>query len=143
MSSLDDLLITVQPDWAGWQTAQVRFRDLDEVAWLQPPGAPRPLLHAYVPCTEVEGGTLQHECDRGAPHRLLVCVLKSHNTPSVYAALAERADKDSVRTMVDGLPEEPHVRVRSLFRARTWVLTAAALGLFAYGWHRAHATGHG
>lgn len=145
MPSLDDLLITVQPDWSDWRTAQVRFRDLDEVAWLQPPGAPRPLIHGYVPCSQVASGTLAHDCDGRASHRVLVCVLKSHNTSSAYAALSQVADQGGVRRSIDAAqPIEPW-RARGGVRPRALLLTVAAiaLGVGAYGWHRAHATGHG
>lgn len=83
--------ICVQAAWNAWQSAEVRLEHLQNVHWLQPPGAPRPLLHAYVLCTDVVNGNLPHECHAGAPHRLLVCVLKSHTIPSVYGELSRRA----------------------------------------------------
>jgi hypothetical protein len=51
------------------------------------------MVHAYVLCTDIVNGRIPHDCDdRSAPHRLLVCVLKKHTTPSSYAELARRAD---------------------------------------------------
>jgi hypothetical protein len=88
----DDFLIPVQCGWNAWQTAEVRVGDLEDLHWLHPPRAPRPLLHAYVSCDKVVNGVLPHNCraaDR--PHRLLVCVIKRHTAPNVYSALATRA----------------------------------------------------
>jgi hypothetical protein len=82
----------VQCEWDGWRTAEVRLADLQNIHWLQPERAPRPLVHGYVSCRCVAGG-LSHECDRTkGPHTLLVCVLKKHVVPSVYAEIARRAD---------------------------------------------------
>jgi hypothetical protein len=52
------------------------------------------MIHAHVSCTEIASGELAHICDpMTAPHRILVCVLRSHNIPSAYAELARRADQ--------------------------------------------------
>jgi hypothetical protein len=67
--------------------------DLQEVHWSQPTGAPRRLVHGYVSCTSIMAGDLPHNCDRTVPpHRLLVCVIKSHTCESVYAELERRAN---------------------------------------------------
>lgn len=90
----DPALVVVQAEWDGWRTALVLLADLEDVQWLQPSGAPHPVIHAYVSCTNLRSGDLQHECDRtSAPHQLLVCVLKSHVTPSVFEELARRASE--------------------------------------------------
>lgn len=88
-----DAVICVQGEWDGWKTAEVRLRDLQDVHWSQPSGAPRPLAHGYILCTDIIAGEVPHACGRGAPpHRLHVCVLKRHSAPSVYAEIARRAD---------------------------------------------------
>jgi hypothetical protein len=88
--------IVVQREWNGWRTARVRVSDLEDVHWLQPPGALRPLIHAYVPCTAIHSGDLSHDCGQAdAPHMLLVCVLKSHVAPSIFAHLSRSADAAS------------------------------------------------
>lgn len=92
MQALNDMLIPVQREWKGWRTADVRLGDLQNIHWLQPNGAPVPLVHAYVLCTSFVNGDIPHDCGRVAvPHRLLVCVLKSHIAPSAHAELARRA----------------------------------------------------
>ncbi|MCA1562671.1 MAG: hypothetical protein LC804_21195 [Acidobacteria bacterium] len=89
---MDDLLVCVQREWDGWQTAEVRLGKLQSIHWFQPHRAPRPLLHGYVSCASITTGQIPHNCERtGGPHRLLVCVLKRHNAPSVYAEIARRA----------------------------------------------------
>jgi hypothetical protein len=90
----DGMLIRVQQSWDGWHTAEVRLGDLGNVHWLQPDRAPHPLLHAGISCTSLVTGDLPHHCDpASAPHRLLVCILKRHALPSVYAEIARRADE--------------------------------------------------
>ena len=86
-------LIPVQRDWNGWRTVEVRLSDLQSVHWFQPHGAPRPLVHGYVPCSSIPDGHFPHDCNPAdAPHQLLVCVLKRHTLASAYAELARRAD---------------------------------------------------
>jgi len=89
-------LVVVQHDWKGWRKAMAPVDRLEAVHWLQPPGAPRPIIHAYVPCTAIVSGDVPHACSEEAgPHRLLVCVLKSHTAPSVYAELVSRAARNA------------------------------------------------
>jgi hypothetical protein len=93
MQAHDGMLIRVQSEWNGWRTAEVRLQDLQIVHWFQPSQAPHSLLHGYISCTNLVSGDIPHDCDRAsAPHRLLVCILKRHAIPSVYAELARRAD---------------------------------------------------
>ena len=84
-------LVVVQGEWNGWRTAVVRAVDLESPHWSQPGGAPRPLLHAYVPCTAIVSGEVAHDCG-SAPHRLHVCVLKKHTAPAMFETLARMAD---------------------------------------------------
>lgn len=92
MPALDDLLIPVQHEWKEWRTAVVRLADLQCIHWLQPNGAPVPLVHGYVFCTSFVNGDIPHDCEHVPfPHRLLVCVLKRHLAPYAHAELARRA----------------------------------------------------
>ncbi len=85
-------LVNVQAAWNGWQSAEVRFVDLHDLHWFRPAGARWPLLHAYIDCSDVVTGGIPHGCDpTSAPHRLRVCVLKSHTVAATYAQLAARA----------------------------------------------------
>jgi hypothetical protein len=89
---VDDMLIPVQREWKAWRTAEVRLRDLEHLHWLQPNGAPVPLVHGYVCCTSFVSRDIPHNCGgEGLPHRLLVCVLKRHIPPFAHAELARRA----------------------------------------------------
>lgn len=93
MPAHDDMLIRVQSEWDGWRNAEVRLGDLHDVHWFQPTRAPRALVHGYISCSSFATGDIPHDCDRrSAPHRLLVCILKRHTIPAVYAELAQRAD---------------------------------------------------
>lgn len=88
----EDTLIPVQREWNGWRLAEVRFKDLQDVHWYQPPGAPRALLHGYVSPSTVVSGDLVEPSHEHAPDRLLVCVIKCHMAAPIYTALAARAD---------------------------------------------------
>jgi hypothetical protein len=92
MQPAEEMLVCVQREWDGWQTAEVLLRDLQHIHWFRPNGAPRPLVHGYVSCSSITGGTLPHNCDQQGPHTLLVCVLKCHIAPSVYEEVTRRAD---------------------------------------------------
>lgn len=92
MLSTEDTLIPVQLEWNGWRLAEVRFNDLQDVHWYQPPGAPRALLHGYVSPSNVVSGKLVERGDEHTPDRLLVCVIKCHMAAPIYTALAARAD---------------------------------------------------
>jgi hypothetical protein len=86
-------LVVVQRDWNGWRKAMAPLAALEGVHWHQPPGAPRPLIHAYVTCDALVSGDGPHECvDGSTPHRLLVCLLKCHIAPLVYEVLSARAN---------------------------------------------------
>ena len=94
MRAYDGMLIRVHSEWNGWRNAEVRFGDLREVYWFQPNGAPQAIVHGYISCSNIVTGDVPHDCDRrSAPHRLLVCLLKKHAIPTVYAELARRADE--------------------------------------------------
>jgi len=87
-----DQLISVQAMWNGWRTALVKAHHLENVHWFQPAGAPRALLHADVSCAVLPPNSVPHECDPASyPHRLMVCVIKSHVTAGVFDALARLA----------------------------------------------------
>jgi hypothetical protein len=94
MNAYDAAVIRVHSEWNGWLNAEVRVSDLEDVRWFQPNRAPHPIMHAHVSCSNIVTGTFPHACERtSAPHRLLVCILKKHVIPTVYAELARRADE--------------------------------------------------
>lgn len=110
-------LVIVQREWDGWRTAQVRLGDLEDVHWFQPPRAPRALIHAYVTCSSIVSGELPHECRPDAhPHRLLVCVIKTHTAPWIYDELASRANSRTVNGSVT--PGGPGLRSRLIADSR-------------------------
>jgi hypothetical protein len=89
--------VVVSEAWNGWRTASVRVTDIEEVHWRQPSGAPCAMIHGYVSCGNVPAGLLPHDCC-DTPHRLLVCVLKCHAVPHVFAGLVHRADSVASRS---------------------------------------------
>ena len=84
-------LVLVQRDWNGWRKALTPLSALEDVHWRRPAGAPRPLVHAYVRCSDLMSGEVPHECHGDTTHRLLVCVLRQHTLPSVFSELVTRA----------------------------------------------------
>jgi hypothetical protein len=95
--------VVVQREWNGWRTATVRVSDLQDVHWFQPAGAPRPLIHAYVSCGDIHSGQIPHECQATPPpHRVLVCVLKSHTAARIFEQLTLEANEQ--RTAIAGAP---------------------------------------
>ena len=91
--SSEDAIVAVQTEWNGWRTAMVHVSDLQEIHWAQPPGAPRPLLHATVSCDRVASGEILRLCKQmPLSHRLRVCLLKCHLPTSVFERLAAQAD---------------------------------------------------
>lgn len=138
-----DALVVVQGGWTDWRTAMVRVRDLRDVHWSQPSGAPRPLIHAFVHCNTLIVGEIAHECHlTPRPHCLAVCVLKRHTAPSVFAELADRADEAGLirvlaRRVSDiaagrAAPDPPAVRNR-VWRTRLFIASLvllAAIGAF-------------
>jgi hypothetical protein len=98
MHTIDETSVCVQREWDGWQTAEVRLGDLQNLHWFQPNRAPRPLAHGYVSCASITVGDIPHNCScTQGPHTLLVCVLKRHSLPSVYAEIARRAEQERIR----------------------------------------------
>jgi hypothetical protein len=94
LESIDHAIVAVQSAWSDWRAAHVRVADLENIHWVQPPGARQPIVHGIVWCNRLHSGQLPHGCELSpAPHRLLVCVLKSHTQPAVFAALSRRADQ--------------------------------------------------
>jgi hypothetical protein len=93
MPGWDDRLIEIRGAWNAWRTAEVCVRSLLDVHWYQPAGAPRPMVHAYLDCSDIVTGDIPHDCaSTPGKHRLLVCVLKRSASPAVYEELAARAD---------------------------------------------------
>ena len=93
MNQYDNVAVAVTVDWNDWRSASARLGDLHDVHWFQPTGAPHPLLHASMSCTDVLGGALSHHCDgSSAPHRVRICILKSRNIAETYSLLVRNAD---------------------------------------------------
>lgn len=96
--NIQTALVVVQRAWSEWRTALVRVSDLEDVHWFRPAGAVRPLIHAYVWCDRVVSGRLSHDCTKSpCPHRVLVCLLKSHTTGCVFEELSRRANATEPR----------------------------------------------
>lgn len=83
-------LVMIQQEWNGWRTAWAPISAFEDIHWRRPPGAPKAILHGYLPCASVLSGVLPHDCP-ALPHRLLVCVLRQHTGAVLFDALASRA----------------------------------------------------
>jgi hypothetical protein len=133
-------LVTVRPEWNAWRTAMVRWTDLEGVHWSQPTGAPRQLLHAYVSPRKLLSGNILDQAHAGSP-RIKVCLLRCDTLPSVFQALAQRAEAATPGRLI--LQSQPLAAVSSpasptahapLVLLGVGVMTAAAAG--ALLWRR-------
>jgi hypothetical protein len=125
MKSEQEALIRVHGAWNGWRTAEVRLADLEHIHWLQPDRAPRQLVHGHILCRDLVSGDIPHECEgTPGPHRLLVCVIKNHNTAAVYAEVARRAD-DAFQMSQGAVPARRHVQRRNSVRPPWWASDAS------------------
>ena len=98
LRNIDNAIVAVQSEWNGWRTAMVHVAHLENIYWAQPSGAPRPLIHAVVRCDRLQSGQIAHHCElTRPPHRLVVCVLKSHTQSEVFAELSRRCSTADVR----------------------------------------------
>jgi len=91
----------VLPQWNEWRAVRVRVRDLNDIQWLQPRGAPRALIHAHVSPRKLVGrlaGVAE------GPEPVLVCILKSHTAADIYEELQRRANERTT-------PHGPDARV--------------------------------
>lgn len=96
----DHFEVSISASWTDWRFAAARLADLRDVHWHQPAGAPHRMVHAYVRRTAIVRGDLRDGCDTASPgHDMLVCVLRRHNIPDVYAELARRADRAAVSAL--------------------------------------------
>ena len=94
--------VRVRHHWSDrGSEAVVRLRDLDDFHWDKQTGgdgrfggvAPRPFIHAYVPCDALLEGEVGHTCtDEAAPHRIKVCILKQGNQ-ALFPMLEWRANR--------------------------------------------------
>jgi hypothetical protein len=99
------LLVQIRCAWNAWRTAEVPVSDLHDIHWQQPQGAPRPLLHGYVECTEAIRALIPHDCGpAGATHRMLVCVIKRCAAPPAYRELVRLAGARSPVAQATGDP---------------------------------------
>ncbi len=93
MSRNNGTTVSLTTGWNDWHWANAPLAALRDVHWRQPAGAPRPIVHAYISCSAVTDGELSHRCAAASrPHDVLVCVLRRHNLPAAYTALARQAD---------------------------------------------------
>jgi hypothetical protein len=119
MPATTQTIICVQSEWDGWKTAEVQVPALAGLHWRQPGGAPRPLLHGYIYCSDIINGEVPHACaDSDRPHRLLVCVLRRHSLPSTYAELACHADEHQLPVVHTPPAHVTHETARALTTAR-------------------------
>ena len=99
MQSEATRIIRVQSEWNGWRTARRENERPPRGPLVPAEGAPRSLVHGYVSCASITAGELPHNCTgTGSPHRLLVCVIKSHTSEAVYAELERRANARALET---------------------------------------------
>jgi hypothetical protein len=91
-------IVRVRRRWNAADTAEVGVDLLWNLHFRDDPGGvcralPREFLSAYVWCDKLPEGALSHQCraDPPAPHELLVCILPSDNSATLYEELGRKA----------------------------------------------------
>lgn len=103
-----ETVVRVRSGWDSWQAADIGIDSLRGVHWRQPLGAPRPIIHASVDCTDTLARALPHDCSRAdGAHRVLVCVLKHDCIGPVYRELAAMADAARRAPLVESGRQSP------------------------------------
>lgn len=99
-----DPLVTVCRHPKDWQRGSVRLSKMDVSGYDCVSGGvqvpfPRPMMVAYIECTDVEDGEVAHSCSHGpAPHRIKVAITKKHNE-HLYQRLEWRIRAKQLRRM--------------------------------------------
>ena len=86
--------VRIRRQWNDHRIGSVLLCKISDLHWSEISGgtqvrAPRPFLHGYVSCADVEG-EIAHSCEHGeGPHRIKVCLVKKDNDPKVFERLLE------------------------------------------------------
>jgi hypothetical protein len=90
--------VVVRKRWNAADSAEVSLDALWDLHFRDEPGGvcramPRAFLSAYVWCDKIPAGALAHQCrvDPPAPHDLLVYILPSDNSATLYESLRSQA----------------------------------------------------
>jgi hypothetical protein len=88
--------VVVRKRWNAPDSAEVSVDALWDLHFRDEPGGvcralPRAFLSAYVWCDKIPAGALTHVCRADPPHDLLVCILPSDNSATLYESLRARA----------------------------------------------------
>jgi hypothetical protein len=89
--------VQIRRQWNSFQIASVLEDKLENIHWGSVSGGvgvltPRPFIHAYVWCNDVEG-EIAHSCVHGeGPHWIKVCIVRKDNESAVYDRLKSIAD---------------------------------------------------
>ncbi len=81
--------VQIRRQWNDWRIGEVELSQLDDLHWDSVSGgvhapAPRPFIHAYVKCTDVEGDISHSGAHGECPHRIKVVLVKKDNSRVVW-----------------------------------------------------------
>jgi len=91
-----DTVVHVRRQWNDVDGGRVMLRDLPGWQYTDQVGStynsrgrsPRPMLHAYALCTDIDGLEVSHTCRHGPPpHRIKVVIVAKDNSKQVMAHL--------------------------------------------------------
>ena len=93
-----DTHVIVRRRWNAPDSAEISVDALWDLHFRSEAGGvcralPRAFLSAYVWCDKIPAGALSHQCraDPPAPHDLLVCILPTDNSATLYEDLRRKA----------------------------------------------------
>ena len=94
---MDEQKVLVRRQWNHWADAAVPLNKLEGLHWSDISGgvavrSPRPFVHAYISCREIDDSDFGHSCRHGqGPHRIKVCVTKTVNL-ALWPEIMRRLD---------------------------------------------------
>jgi hypothetical protein len=96
MSEQVEDVVLIRRQWNSQNIARIKLADLGDFHWSSTSGgvmapAPRPFIHAYCSCEDVEG-EISHSCRHGiGPHSIKVCLVKRDNDKEVWEKVRAKA----------------------------------------------------
>jgi hypothetical protein len=82
--------VAAQRAWNAWKSILISIDELESPHFHQPPGAPRPIMHAWVRASRAPRQLLQDAELSSPPEMIRVCVLKCRTMAKAYDALLSR-----------------------------------------------------
>lgn len=86
--------IVVRRQWNDYRQVEVAMGNISNLRWDRLSGgvrtrSPRPMIHGYVNCQDIEGDIAHSGAHGPHPHSIKICIVKKDNNPKVYETLRQ------------------------------------------------------